>query len=1085
MIEMLLLLLVICLTRLPATLSREDDNYGLSFDPSNFLCRHYEEFCATVLDGLGCVSQSMIGCPNYPAVSNDIANFVGTCSCSDTGLSVAMGSDVTYQIMRNRIEDDMYWLMEPWNSGPPFSYGESYSAVCTLLLDRIGCQADDQTIDSSNFSCACGTLSTESSEFVQTAVTKRLSTFNVETEFPVFARPVYLSLPVSMAIILITGKVFAVIAVFLHIPAIVGFICAGIMLQNYIDPDFLSVGSTELKKLALLIVLMRAGLSIKVKEVRRTQLASALLSTVPYFCEFLSWLFLASSSGIGDLFSGWSIIEMGVLASVMTPLGPSVVITQALTELSQKGRKIGFVPKMSLITAPLEAVLAIFMYDTFTKSLEEEDDFRRYPWVQVQPLWATVVLIPVNIIFSVVLGLLVGYVCARYIDWRSRLRADFLWVRLNKNLQMGSNTADLVFVLLVSCYTMMSLCVPRYIQHSTGILVVFTICLTIKFFVRDITIVANIAEGLRAIWIFGEVFLCTLLGATIAFNHSNGPLASQRGLSGEDLGNVAIFMLIGTLCRFGGVCLSILLVMYPHLPKHRQQFSFLWRYCLSTWLLQLPRSTIQASLGPLVFSEHLFPGDDGQSKAFVVSQSGAFTVIVFAPLGALLSKHIAFKLTRQMTIMDEENNYNHSKFRYYSAETVKKRILTPSHPKGGQEGGKDATTEGSEKPGGGSGSGDGKGGEAQGATPVPMSTGLVKMAETEVKRARSRSSSDNSVTPAAATLRGRNRTVSKNIHFSSHKMEGSTDGESKAVGLAEEEVKLMMVSPEESSPDSLAGVAGPFSPHISHDAARSPAVAIGIGNDEDEYDSCDEERPGAFDEAVIGPQRVNSPDDWEKWEAAERSRGPRVQFGATERREWGYEESEVSSWEDENFNGSDTEAASDDEDLDGEEDETVNQQEIIRQSQLQDMPSLFDAMLALRRGAEGIGFNFDRSRSSSRAERDASPGPMRHSAAAASTTTTAVRTEYADTERSLRRPRNLELRSFSHDSQDQDKGDSGRESPGGTTRRARLEGGVNVARVRSFSDTRGNRPRSPHRYAGGPGSDASGSDAGGASPWIR
>ena len=556
------LLIILSLTYLPKALS-SSKSYGLSFDPSNFLCRHYEEFCATVLDGLGCVSQSVTGCPNYPATSNDIANFVGTCSCSDVGLSVSMGSEVTKQIMRNRVEDDMYWLMEPWNKGPPFSYAESFSAICELLLDRIGCQSTHQSVDSTGFSCACGSLITESTEFVQTAVAKQLSNFNVETDFPVFARPVYLSLPVSMAIILITGKVFATIASFLRIPAIVGFICAGIMLQNYIDPAFLSMGSTEIKKLALLIVLMRAGLSIKVKEVRRTQLASSLLSSVPYTCEFLSWLFIASNSSLGSVFSGWSLVEMGVLASVMAPLGPSVVITQALTELSQKGRKIGFVPKMSLITAPLEAVLAIFMYDVFTKALEEEADFRRYPWVQVQPLWATIVLIPVNIAFSVVLGLFVGYICARYIDWRSRLRADFLWIRLNKNLQMGSNTADLVFVLLVSCYTMMSLCVPRYIQHSTGILVVFTICLTIKFMVRDITVVANIAEGLRAIWIFGEVFLCTLLGATIAFNHTNGPLASQRGLSPADLGSVAIFMLIGTICRFGGVCFSILGVIYP------------------------------------------------------------------------------------------------------------------------------------------------------------------------------------------------------------------------------------------------------------------------------------------------------------------------------------------------------------------------------------------------------------------------------------------------------------------------------------------------------------------------------------------
>ncbi len=1001
------------------------DNYGLSFDPSNFLCRHYEEFCVTVLDGLGCVSQSVTGCPNYPFASNDIANFVGTCSCSDAGLSVSMGSEVTKQIMRNRVEDDMYWLMEPWNKGPPFSYADSFSAVCKLLLERIGCQEVDQSVDSTSFACACGTLVTESSEFVQTAVTKQLSNFNVETDFPVFARPVYLSLPVSVAIILIAGKIFAIIAMYLRIPAIVGFICAGIMLQNYIDPTFLSLGSTEIKKLALLIVLMRAGLSIKVKEVRRTQLASALLSSVPYFCEFLSWLFITSSSGIGDVFTEWSVLEMGVLASVMTPLGPSVVITQALTELSQKGRKIGFVPKMSLITAPLEAVLAIFTYDVFTKALEEEDDFRRYPWVQVQPLWATVVLIPVNIIFSVALGLLVGYFCARYIDWRSRLRADFLWIRLNKNLQMGSNTADLVFVLLVSCYTMMSLCVPRYIQHSTGILVVFTICLTIKYFVRDITVVANIAEGLRAIWIFGEVFLCTLLGATIAFNHTNGPLASQRGLNPTDLGQVAIYMLIGTLCRFGGVCLSIFGFIYPHLPKHRQQWPFLWRYCVSTWMLQLPRSTIQASLGPLVFSEHLFPGDDGQSKAFVVSQSGAFTVIVFAPIGALLSKHVAFKLTRQMTIMDEENNYNHSKFRYYSAETIKKRTRTPSQelppPSGGNYGE-----------------------ESGKSTVLVMGIRDNDMADADVVC--SRNNSDISLTHGSTKRYARPRTVSKNIQFSSEKVDVSEDAsaESKAAGTSEG---------GESSPDTLmsGGVGGSLGGHVSQDTIRTPAVTTGYG---EEYDSSDEEKSTAFE-----PFRVNSPEDWDTWEAAEQARSTQQRVE--------YEESEVTS-EDSDISGSDTEAASDDEDLDGEEDETVNRQELIRQSQLEDMPSVFDAVMALR---QGVGLNLGANRQPPAMARAYSePIPAR------------TRSEvYAG--RTSRRTPTVELRSVSRDTQDSEYS-TGRESPGGGTRRAReLEGGINVARVMSFSDAKQLRTRSPNRrrYGGGPASDASGSDAGGSS----
>jgi hypothetical protein len=661
-------------------------NYGLDYDPGNFLCLNFDEFCTTVLDGLGCTTQSSVGCPNYPTVSNDIANFMGTCSCSDIALTVSVGADVTKEIMKNRVEGDMYWLLEPWDAGPPYAFPDSFASVCDLLLERIGCGEDDKTVDTSSnaYSCACGTgLVTESTDFVKAAITARLNNYNVETLFPVFSRPVYLSLPVSIAVILIAGKIFAIIAVYLSLPAIVGFICAGVMLQNYLDPAFVDIGSTEIKKTALLLVLMRAGLSIKVKEVRRTLLASSVLSSLPYLFEFCAFLFLGRAistalGGTNGVFAGWSLTEMGLLASVMAPLGPSVVVTQALQAIAMKGRKIGFAPKVSLITAPLEAVLAIFMFDVFSKQVEESSDYMLYPWVDSQPLWATVVLVPVNILFSVVLGLIVGYCVSHYIDWRSQLRTDFLWVRLNRNLQMGSNTADLVFVLLVSCYTVMSLCVPRYIQHCTGILAVFTMCITLKFFVKDIQIVANIAEGLRAIWIFAEVFLCTLLGASFAFQNRNGPLSGQRGLSSEDIKQVTLVMLIGTLARLVGVFFSVCVVMYPSLPEHRKQWRYLWRYCLTTWMLQLPRSTIQASLGPLVFSGHMIPGEDGQNKAFAVSQSAAFTVFVFAPLGALLSKHVGLGLAKSMTELDEMHDYNHTKFRYYSAETLQKRVRTPS-----------------------------------------------------------------------------------------------------------------------------------------------------------------------------------------------------------------------------------------------------------------------------------------------------------------------------------------------------------------------------------------------------------------------
>ena len=144
--------------------------------------------------------------------------------------------------------------------------------------------------------------------------------------------------------------------------------------------------------------------------------------------------------------------------------------------------------------------------------------------------------------------------------------------------------------------------------------------------------------------------------------------------------------------------------------------------------------------------------------------------------------------------------------------------------------------------------------------------------------------------------------------------------------------------------------------HISQNSTRTPAETAEY---DEEHNSSDEENSTAFE-----PVRVQSPDDWDAWEATEQER--------VKQQNLLYDESDVSSWEDVQYGGSDTEAASDDEDLDGEDGETVNQEELIRQSRLREMPSVFDAVNALR---QGVGRSFERSRSSSQHERERNASP--------------------------------------------------------------------------------------------------------------
>ena len=166
--------------------------------------------------------------------------------------------------------------------------------------------------------------------------------------------------------------------------------------------------ASELKLIALIIVLMRAGLAIKFDEIMANGLMTSLLCVIPYFAEFFTFMYY------GQIIFGYSTIDMGLFASIMAPLGPSVVISGLLMLVASK-KNHGYVAKQMLISTPLEAVIAIVLFGIFS-SLEQTSVPPLYPWVKVLPMWLNCVLIPLNLLFSTVMGICVGYCASKYIS---------------------------------------------------------------------------------------------------------------------------------------------------------------------------------------------------------------------------------------------------------------------------------------------------------------------------------------------------------------------------------------------------------------------------------------------------------------------------------------------------------------------------------------------------------------------------------------------------------------------------------------------------------------------------------------------
>jgi hypothetical protein len=168
------------------------------------------------------------------------------------------------------------------------------------------------------------------------------------------------------------------------------------------------------------------------------------------------------------------------------------------------------------------------------------------------------------------------------------------------------------------------------------------------------TIVYNLKEGLSGLWVFIEVVLFTSVGINLSFVNETGPLQSQRGMGNKDVANLIKILFLGALGRSAGVFICNLASSYWLLP-HRRDMKYMLAWWFSTWLFQLPKATVQATLGGLPFSQHVIPGADGLTKGAYILHATAFSVLLMAPIGVFLTAVIGHPIARWLKSVDDAN----------------------------------------------------------------------------------------------------------------------------------------------------------------------------------------------------------------------------------------------------------------------------------------------------------------------------------------------------------------------------------------------------------------------------------------------
>lgn len=378
----------------------------------------------------------------------------------------------------------------------------------------------------------------------------------------------------SISLMLMSGMFLGWICKKLHLPALMGMILTGIVLGPYalnlIDTSILGI-SSELRKIALIIILMRAGLSLNVADLKKVGRPAVLMCFVPACFEIIGMLILAPK------LLGISVLDAAVMGAVVAAVSPAVIVPKMLRLIEDGYGTEKGIPQLILAGASVDDVFVIVMFTAFT-NLEQGS--------AISPL--SFVNIPVSIAAGLAVGLIVGLLLAVYF----------------KRVHMRDSVK--VIVLLCSAFFLVAVedALPPFVPFSALIGVMgLGIALRKKYRI----IAERLSLKFNKLWVCAEILLFVLVGATVNIKY-----ALSAGVS-------VIILILGALVfRMAGVFCCMIKTKLN--TKERC-------FCMISYI---PKATVQAAIGGIPLSMGLACGDIVLTVAIfsilVTAPLGAFLI---------------------------------------------------------------------------------------------------------------------------------------------------------------------------------------------------------------------------------------------------------------------------------------------------------------------------------------------------------------------------------------------------------------------------------------------------------------------------
>lgn len=391
----------------------------------------------------------------------------------------------------------------------------------------------------------------------------------------------------SLSLIFLVGLAMGAICQKIKLPRIIGMLVTGIVsgpyVLDFLDPSILSI-SADLRKMALIIILLKAGLSLDLKDLKKVGRPAVLMAFLPASFELAGYVLLA------PVILGITRTEAAVMGAVLAAVSPAVVVPRMVQLMEQKYGTGKGIPQMILAGASCDDIYVIVLFTTFLGMAQggtaNIGDFMN---------------IPVSILLGILLGSMFGY--GIYLFFENAYA--------NKHCVRNS-----MKVIIVLGFSFLLIAIEGWLEGKvavSGLLAVVSMACVLKR-KSDAFVARRLSEKFGKLWLSAEVILFVLVGAAVDIRYT------------MDAGSAAIIMILAALVfRACGVLLSV------------AKTNLTWKERMFCVIAYLPKATVQAAIGSVPLAAGLPCGK-------IVLSVAVMAIVITAPIGAFGMDHTYQKL---------------------------------------------------------------------------------------------------------------------------------------------------------------------------------------------------------------------------------------------------------------------------------------------------------------------------------------------------------------------------------------------------------------------------------------------------------